>query len=266
MSSDIVLSSTIQSNLRSLQSQTSDKTNEASNTRKSPAESAQNQRGEATSTLTLSSGNSASTLSRALDGISDSLKTIENTNSAISAITERLNSELETIKDALNPETDTQTSANLQGLRTDIDAAAEKASYRGTNLLKGDTLVTHTDNDERNAITTKGIDATSEGLGLGALSIENGDDLENALKSLENAAQYLDEYGSSLAQDMENIQNRRNFTEQTIATLGGNIEGLNIKDQSEEGARLLVLQMRQMLESSSSSLASGSQQNTLRLF
>lgn len=70
------------------------------------------------------------------------------------------------------------------------------------------------------------------------------------------------ELGSSLAI----LQTRQDFSKATINTLESGASNLTIADPNEGAAKLLLLQARQQLSSTSLSLANQADQAVLRLF
>jgi flagellin len=62
------------------------------------------------------------------------------------------------------------------------------------------------------------------------------------------------------------LQNRQQFTKDSILTLNVGADSLVLADQNEEGAKLLSLQTRQQLSTQALSLANQSDQGILRLF
>ncbi len=62
------------------------------------------------------------------------------------------------------------------------------------------------------------------------------------------------------------LQNRQQFTKESVTTLNNGADGLVLADQNEEGAKLLALQTRQQLSTQALSLANQADQAILRLF
>ncbi len=62
------------------------------------------------------------------------------------------------------------------------------------------------------------------------------------------------------------LQNRQQFTKDSVLTLNLGADGLVLSDQNEEGAKLLALQTRQQLSTQALSLANQADQAVLRLF
>ena len=140
------------------------------------------------------------------------------------------------------------------------------ASYRGVKLLQGDDLVTNFNENRTSTLTTEGIDFTANGLGLGETTFGNSASVEQAASDVRNALASVRSFGTTLANDLNVITSRRDFTENTINTLESGADDLTVADQNEEGANLLALQTRQALGTTALSLASQSAQSVLRLF
>ena len=151
-------------------------------------------------------------------------------------------------------------------IRKQIDSLVEDASYRGINLLKGDSLTTTFNEDRTNSLKTKGVDFTASGLGLegGSFATEGG--VDQALSQTRGALENVRAFGSSIANSLSIIQTREDFTKETVNTLTEGADKLTIADSNEEGARMLALQTRLQLGVTSLSLASQSAQSVLRMF
>ena len=155
--------------------------------------------------------------------------------------------------------------ANYNKIRDQIDGLVKDAGYRGTNLLNGDDLLTVFNEDRSTSITTKGQVLTSAGLGLNAANFGNAAGVNGALSEVRDATSSLRTFVSSLANDLNVIKTREEFTKQTINTLQEGSDKLTIADPNEEGAKMLALQTRQQLAVSALSLASQAQQSVLSL-
>jgi len=150
-------------------------------------------------------------------------------------------------------------------IRDQIDSLVKDAGYRGTNLLNGDTLLTVFNEDRSTSISTKGEVLTSAGLGLNAANFANAASVDTSLTEIRGATATLRTFSSSLANDLNVIQTRQDFTKQTINTLQEGSDKLTVADPNEEGATMLALQTRQQLAVQALSLASQAQQSVLSL-
>lgn len=151
-------------------------------------------------------------------------------------------------------------------IRDQIDLLVEDTGYRGTNLLKGDNLLTVFNEFRTSSLTTEGVEFTAAGLGLDEANFSRESSVDDILGQVRTALESVRDFGSTLANDLSVIQTRQTFTTELINTLKAGSDALTVADQNEEGAKLLALQTRQQLGVTSLSLASQSQQSILRLF
>lgn len=160
--------------------------------------------------------------------------------------------------------------ANLEeeynNVREQIDLLVEDTGYRGTNLLKGDNLLTVFNEFRTSSLETQGVEFTSAGLGLEEANFSRESAVNDILGQVRTALESVRDFGTTLANDLSVIQTRQTFTTELINTLKAGSDALTVADQNEEGAKLLALQTRQQLGVTSLSLASQSQQSILRLF
>jgi hypothetical protein len=156
--------------------------------------------------------------------------------------------------------------ADYNRVRTQIDQLVADSGYAGSNLLNGDDLVTYFNENRTSSLTIEGVDFTSSGLGLTAANFSDIDSINVSIEQVSAALSTLRGFGSSLTNNLTIIQNRQDFTSQTINTLKAGSDDLTLADQNEEGANLLALQTRQQLGVTALSLAAQSQQSVLRLF
>lgn len=211
--------------------------------------------------------NRATNLQGVLDNISDSVKTLEAAENAVSKIEELL-SEAESLIQAnidagqVEPEFPERYTSILGW----IESVAEKARFRGVNLLDGDDLVTTFSDSDRGALVTQGDDFTVSGLGINQADPTSAGEQKDLLDDVRLALQDVQAFGRNLREDIATVKARRDFTEQTLSTLNTGVDNLNLSDQDEEGAALLALQTRLALSQSDYSLASPAQQDVIRLF
>ena len=150
-------------------------------------------------------------------------------------------------------------------IRDQIDSLVKDAGYRGTNLLNGDTLTTVFNEDRSTSIATKGQVVTSAGLGLDKANFGNAVGVDASLEQVRTAVNSLRSFASSVANDLNVIQTRQDYTKETVNTLQEGADKLTIADPNEEGAMMMALQTRQQLAVSALSLASQAQQSVLSL-
>jgi len=169
--------------------------------------------------------------------------------------------------------TPSATRANLQqqynDLLTQIDALARDASYNGINLLSGDNLKVVFNEDGSSSQTITGVDFTSGGLNLTALSgdeFQANSSLDTVLAGLDSALSSLRTQAAKFGSNLTTVQTRQDFTKNMINTLQTGADALVLADTNEEGANLLALQTRQQLSTTALSMAAQADQAVLRLF
>ena len=150
-----------------------------------------------------------------------------------------------------------------------IDQLAKDASYKGVNLLQKNDLTVIFNEDRSSKIDIKGVDASSEGLGLKEASgWANADNkaIDTAISSVDAAISQLRTMASEFGNNYSVVQNREDFTENLINVLTEGADKLTLADMNEESANMLALQTRQQLAINSLSLASQAAQSVLKLF
>ncbi len=153
-------------------------------------------------------------------------------------------------------------------IRTQIDNLSSDASYKGVNLLTGDTLTVEFNEDGSNTITVTGFDATVDGdLAISAAGdFTSSAVLDAAVEELDDALNVLRTQAKTLSSNLSIITTRLEFTTNMISTLQTGADTLTLADMNEEGANMLMLQTRQSLGTTTLSLAAQAAQSILRLF
>ena len=155
-----------------------------------------------------------------------------------------------------------------QQLITQINTLASDASYRGTNLLTGATLTVNFNEDATSNLAVKGFTATAAGLSITtptALWAADGN-ITDAQLALASASTQLRAQSKNLANNLNIITTRQDFTDSMISTLKTGADNLTLADMNQEGANMLMLQTRQSLGTTALSLSSQAAQSILRLF
>lgn len=155
---------------------------------------------------------------------------------------------------------------DYNSIRTQIDQLVADSDYRGTNLINGDNLQTFFNEDRSSSLTIEGKTFTSEGLSISEADFGRSVTVTQSISELRTAIEEVRSFGSTLANNQAVLQTRENFTEDLINELEAGADKLTLADPNEEGAKLLALQTRQQLGTTSLSLAAQSQQSVLRLF
>lgn len=147
-----------------------------------------------------------------------------------------------------------------------ITLLSRDASYRGVNLLNGDTLKTPFNETNSSSLSVTGVTFSATGLGLNNLLFT---DSSMAITSINQTTQALNTQrtqAKALGTNLSIIQNRIDFTSTTINGLKEGADKLTLADKNEEGANLLSTQTSQQMGITALSLASQASQAVLRLF
>ncbi|MGB9715584.1 MAG: flagellin [Thermodesulfovibrionales bacterium] len=153
-------------------------------------------------------------------------------------------------------------------IRDQIDALSSDSSYKGVNLLAGDTLTVEFNEDGSNTISVVGFNATVDGdLNISAATdFTISTNLDAAVAELDDALNVLRTQAKTLSSNLSIITTRLEFTTNMISTLQTGADTLTLADMNEEGANMLMLQTRQSLGTTTLSLAAQAAQSILRLF
>ncbi len=162
----------------------------------------------------------------------------------------------------------TSLAAQFDALRTQIDQMAGDSAFNGISLLNNQSLTVIMNQSATTKLVVAGNNDTSIGLGVVAStnSFQTNYDVNTAIANINNALATLQNQSSTYTADVAVIQDRTDFTKQTINTLQTGTNDLTLADANQEGASLLALQTRQSLSSTALSLATQADQNVLRLF
>ncbi len=146
------------------------------------------------------------------------------------------------------------------------DMLINDSIYKGINLLKEDNLKVNFNEDKSANLLVKGVDVTSESIGLLAADWTSSKAVQTSLDQVLNAQDKLRSASTQLGNYYSIITTRDEFTENLINVLEEGADKLTLADMNEESANMLSLQTRQQLAINSLSLASQSAQAVLRLF
>lgn len=211
--------------------------------------------------------NRAGGLQAVLDGIGQSIQTLESAEKGARGIEAVLLEAESLIQGNIDAgQVEQEFPERYTSILAWIESTAEKAGYRGINLLTGDSLVTSFNQGGQGDLVTEGENFTVYGLGLDQSDPQSFEGQGNLLSSIRVAINDVRTFINDIGDDLSQIQARRDFTEQTLSTLSTGVDNLSLSDQDEEGAGLLALQTRQALSQSDFSLASPAQQDVIRLF
>jgi flagellin-like hook-associated protein FlgL len=197
--------------------------------------------------------------------------------SAASSTTGTANQTINMVGGQTDQATRAGAAATFREVMTQIGNTARDASFNGTNLLAGDFLRVAFNEDNTSSITTQGrrVDATSLGFQVDSAAAQTGDavrnfqsdrEINNALTKLRNAKSTVSSLQSQFGSNSSLIQNRAEYTRETILNLNDGADSITLADINEEGANLTSLQTRQQLSITALSLANQADQAILRLF
>jgi flagellin-like hook-associated protein FlgL len=153
-------------------------------------------------------------------------------------------------------------------LLTQIDQLAGDSSYNGINLLNGDNLKVTFNENGTSSLSIKGVNFSSTGLGLSAVTgtgFQDNNNINNTIGSLNTALTSLRSQAASFGSNLSTVQTRQDFTKDLINTLQTGADNLVLADTNQEGANLLALQTRQQLAITSLSLSTQSDQAILKI-
>ena len=168
-----------------------------------------------------------------------------------------------------NSATRTTLQTNFNNLLTQIDQLAGDSSYKGVNLLKGDTLTVNFNENNTSNLVIQGVTFNSAGLGLSAISgtgFQANANINSTIAAINTALTTVQAQTETFGTNASTIQVRQDFTKNLINTLQTGSDQLVLADQNQESANLLTLQTRQQLSISALSISNQAQQAVLKLF
>lgn len=215
--------------------------------------------------------NRASDFAVRKDGMAEAIQTVKAADAGITAITALVDAAKGLAEAALGTSNTVDRAAfatQFGTLRSQIDSLASDSGYRGTNLLNGQNLTVNFNEDATANLTVNAFTATSTGLSINnATNNWNGSaDITAAQADLKTATDELRKQSKNLANNLNIITTRQNFTDAMISTLQTGADNLTLADMNQEGANMLMLQTRQNLGTTALSLSSQAAQSVLRLF
>lgn len=226
--------------------------------------------------------NRASDLSSLLDSMGQGIQTIQAANEGIEAMTaflEQAKAVVSSAADATDAAEVTNYAKQFDEIIKQIQSVAKDSSYKGINLLKGETLTVKFNEKTGDAVSSieiKGTDFTSL-TNLDADLKVAGDTwikddapdkatIEGYLDAVSGAISTLRDAASAFGNNYSIVENRQSFTENLINVLTEGADNLTLADMNEESANMLALQTRQQLAVNSLALASQAAQSVLQLF
>lgn len=156
----------------------------------------------------------------------------------------------------------------FDGVMTQINELVQDTSYKGINLLKGDSLTVVFNESRTSSLELKGVTFDAQGLGFTNAQNEWKDtaSIDTALDQVNKATSLLRAQASEFGQNLSTVTIREDFTQNMINNLQTGADKLTLADMNEESANLLALQTRQQLATNSLSMANQAAQSVLSLF
>jgi flagellin-like hook-associated protein FlgL len=169
--------------------------------------------------------------------------------------------------------TPNSTRATLQGnfnaLLTQIDQLAGDSSYNGVNLLAGNNLTVDFNENGTSGLTIGGVNFSSSGLGLSAISgsgFQDNANISSTEATINAAITTVRAQTETFGTNSSTISTRQTFETNLINTLQTGASNLVLADQNQASANLLTEQTQQQLEISALSIANQANQSVLKLF
>jgi flagellin-like hook-associated protein FlgL len=153
-------------------------------------------------------------------------------------------------------------------LLTQIDQLSRDSSYNGINLLGGDSLKVTFNEKGTSSLSIQGVDFSSTGLGLSAISgngFQDNNNIGKTLDTLNTALTSLRSQAAAFGSNLSTVQTRQDFTKDLINTLQTGASNLVLADTNQEGANMLALQTRQQLAITSLSMSTQADQAILKI-
>ena len=215
--------------------------------------------------------NRASDFSVRKDAMSEAIQNVKASDAGISAINALVEAAKGIASAALGTASTSDRStfaAQFNQLRSQIDTLASDSGYRGTNLLTGDSLSVKFNETGSASLSVTGFTATASGLNIasGTNNWSSTSDITTAQGNLQSASDKLRIESKNLANNLNIITTRQDFTDNLIGTLRTGADNLTLADMNQEGANMLMLQTRQSLGTTALSMSSQAAQSILRLF
>ena len=218
----------------------------------------------------------AGDLSVRKDGMGEAIQTVKAANEGIVAITDLIASAKGIAQSALSAGTSEASTlgAQFNSILRQIDTVAADSGYKGTNLLSATaaerSLTVKFDESGDSSLTITGSNATTSTAGLNIADAANNwataSNINTAITALDSALTSLRTSAKTLSSNLNIITTRDAFTQSMINVLSEGATNLTAADTNEEGANMLMLQVRQSLGTTALSLSAQAAQSVLRLF
>ena len=215
--------------------------------------------------------NRASDFAVRKDGMAEGIQTAKAADAGITSISALVEAAKGIAAAALGTSSTTDRAAfaaQFTTLQAQITSLSSDSGYRGTNLLNSQNLVVNFNEDATASLTVNGFNATAAGLSVNNQTNNwaGSTDITTAQADLKKASDQLRSKSKDLANNLNIISTRQNFTDAMIGTLQTGADNLTLADMNQEGANMLMLQTLQNLGTTALSLSSQAAQSVLRLF
>jgi flagellin len=149
-----------------------------------------------------------------------------------------------------------------------INEVAADAGFNGVNLLTGSSSRINFNETGTSSLVISGSPATSSALGVAASTnhFEFNTDVDTAVSNISGALNSLKTIATTIGSVSTIMQTRMDFNRSMINVLGAGADALTISDVNEDSAKLLALQARQQMATTSLRLSSNNDNAVLRLF
>ncbi len=158
---------------------------------------------------------------------------------------------------------------NYNALLTQIDQLAGDSSYNGVNLLASGNLTVNFNENGTSGLTIAGVNFSSTGLGLSAISgngFQDNTNITSTESAINTAITNVRAQTETFGTNSSTISTRQTFETNLINTLQTGASNLVLADQNQASANLLTEQTQQQLEISALSIANEANQSVLKLF
>jgi len=227
----------------------------------------------------------ASDLASRKDGMSEAIQTIKAANVGVEGINNLIAQAKSLAQSAMSATVSEATTLATQygKVMTQINQMANDSGYKGTNLLQSGSLtVQFAPTANQSFLNVTGFGDSSAAFNIAGLTAEvstagttwvvsgqttvTTSAVQTSINNLETAMDTLRTESKALSNNLSIVTAREEFSSQMINTLGDGAAKLTEADMNEEGANMLMLQTRQVLGTTSLSMATQAAQNVLRLF
>ena len=156
----------------------------------------------------------------------------------------------------------------FDGVLARINEVAADAGFNGVNFLTGSSSRINFNEAGTSSLVISGSPATSSALGVAASTnhFEFNTDVDTAVSNISGALNSLKSIATTIGSMSTIMQTRMDFNKSMINTLGAGAEALTISDTNEDSAKLLALQTRRQMATTSLRLSSNNDNAVLRLF